>query len=112
MSTAIAVSDCVYTPFFCEENAYKLCERLCKHSSQVYVVFVSNPSRQVSKSCLHHTRPNLVQVSNPFTLSLYWQVPFWRQRFILDPEGFALWDYHVFVLQQTEQGCSVWDLDT
>lgn len=85
MSTAIAVSDCVYTPCFCEENAYKLCERLCKHSSQVYVVFVSNPSRQV---------------------------PFWRDRFSHDPDGFVLWDYHVIVLQQTEQGCSVWDLDT
>lgn len=38
----------VYTPCYCEENVYKLCERLLDHSAELHAVFVSNVHKQVS----------------------------------------------------------------
>lgn len=49
MSSLIS-ADCVYTPCFCEENAYKLCERLIKEPFELYVAFISNRRRQVGGS--------------------------------------------------------------
>ncbi|DBA99233.1 TPA: hypothetical protein ACH3X3_011847 [Trebouxia sp. C0006] len=85
MCAVLAVSDCVYTPCFCEENAYKLCEQLCKHCAGCHVAFISNLARQV---------------------------PLWQQKASKRSDGFVLWDYHVVVLQEGEQDCLVWDLDT
>ncbi|KAL3153727.1 Protein N-terminal glutamine amidohydrolase [Trebouxia sp. C0010 RCD-2024] len=46
--TSLISADCVYTPCFCEENAYKLCERLIQEPCELYVAFTSNRQRQVS----------------------------------------------------------------
>lgn len=85
MSAVITAADCVYTPCFCEENAYKLCEHLLVQSADLCVAFISNPRRQI---------------------------PVWQQRASSHPSGFVLWDYHVLVLQRTASDCLVWDLDT
>ncbi|DBA95842.1 TPA: Protein N-terminal glutamine amidohydrolase [Trebouxia sp. C0004] len=85
MCAVLSVSDCVYTPCFCEENAYKLCEQLCKRCAHFHVAFISNPARQV---------------------------PLWQQRASQRSDGFVLWDYHVIVLEEGEKDCLVWDLDT
>lgn len=83
--TSLISADCVYTPCFCEENAYKLCERLIQEPCELYVAFTSNRQRQV---------------------------PLWRQRASSHPSGLVIWDYHVLVLQRTATECVVWDLDT
>ena len=42
LCAVLAVSDCLYTPCFCEENAYKLCKQLCKRCAGFHVAFISN----------------------------------------------------------------------
>lgn len=39
--------DFAYTACYCEENVYKLCERLLVQPGEVYAVFVSNRDKQV-----------------------------------------------------------------
>ena len=58
----LTVADCVYTPCFCEENAYKLCQQLIHQPIDLYVVFISNRNRQVGSFrhrlafvCMLHT---------------------------------------------------------
>lgn len=42
-----------YTPYYCEENVYKLCEALLEeHNKDLYVVFISNKERRVWPSPL------------------------------------------------------------
>lgn len=37
-----------YTACYCEENAYHLCQQLKDHhTDQMFVVFISNPARQI-----------------------------------------------------------------
>jgi len=93
-----------YTKCYCEENVYKLVQKLCLHDApsckrdirKFWVVFVSNSNKQV---------------------------PLWFQG-AGDPEydGLVVWDYHVFLVQGMEEGGSggqdstsealVWDLDS
>jgi len=75
-----------YTKCYCEENVYKLVQKLCLHDApsckrdirKFWVVFVSNSNKQV---------------------------PLWFQG-AGDPEydGLVVWDYHVFLVQGMEEG--------
>ncbi|KAJ1347196.1 Protein N-terminal glutamine amidohydrolase [Parelaphostrongylus tenuis] len=78
--------DCDYTKYYCEENVYRLCERIPVDKRQQFlVVFISNPSK-----C----------------------VPLFAQRASTE-RPFVMWDYHVILLQQIECGVTlIWDLDT
>ncbi|TXG46201.1 hypothetical protein EZV62_028296 [Acer yangbiense] len=48
-----------HTPFYCEENVYFLCKKLCANGvadadrSDLYVVFISNEKKQAYKSVFH-----------------------------------------------------------
>jgi len=85
---ALRREECTYTPFYCEENIWKLCDRLSHKEgalSQAHVVFVSNERR-----C----------------------VPLWRQRAgDARREGLVLWDYHVFLVVKDETSV-ILDFDT
>ncbi|MEL6181295.1 MAG: protein N-terminal glutamine amidohydrolase [Myxococcota bacterium] len=76
-----------YTPFYCEENAWHLCQhpRLANHAR--HIVFISNDQR-----CC----------------------PLWFQRAAPKPTEAVLWDYHVLVIAQhpDQPQWQVWDLDT
>ena len=75
--------DYPYTPFYCEENIWHLCQ-LPELSSDSKVVLISNKLH----SC-----------------------PLWKQRAGSGPEQFVVWDYHVVLLHR--QGLwQVWDLDS
>lgn len=75
-----------YTPCYCEENAYLLCQQLAQNrQDDVHVVLISNPAQQVA---------------------------FWHQRASNRADGLVVWDYHVLVVQATSNGALVWDLDT
>lgn len=102
--TSIRKESCPYASHYCEENVYKLCEKLVQQQHQsnettqqssVYAVFVTNPQSQVSMQ---------------------------RQQLGIragDAQGHVLWDYHVWalVIEQAEQdkqqtSAQVLDFDT
>ncbi|KAK1575856.1 hypothetical protein Q3G72_008943 [Acer saccharum] len=83
-----------HTPFYCEENVYFLCKKLCANGvadadgSDLYVVFISNEKKQI---------------------------PLWHQKASKRADGVILWDYHVICIQRKRGGdspCLVWDLDS
>ncbi|KAK0596236.1 hypothetical protein LWI29_013961 [Acer saccharum] len=83
-----------HTPFYCEENVYFLCKKLCANGvadadgSDLYVVFISNEKKQI---------------------------PLWHQKASKRADGVILWDYHVVCIQRKRGGdsrCLVWDLDS
>ncbi|KAL5810459.1 hypothetical protein ACOSQ4_027027 [Xanthoceras sorbifolium] len=83
-----------HTPFYCEENVYLLCKKLCAKGvadadgSDLFVVFISNEKKQI---------------------------PLWHQKASKRADGITLWDYHVVCIQRKRDGdssCLVWDLDS
>ncbi|KAK2653153.1 hypothetical protein Ddye_013009 [Dipteronia dyeriana] len=83
-----------HTLFYCEENVYFLCKKLCANGvadadgSDLYVVFISNEKKQI---------------------------PLWHQKASKRADGVILWDYHVVCIQRKRGGdspCLVWDLDS
>ena len=86
-----------YASCYCEENCYKLIERILSAPSssinEIYCVFISSPS------C---------------------KTPLFSQRAAQTEDGFVLWDYHVVVLligkgsmkDSDDVFCNVVDLDT
>lgn len=81
-----------HTPFFCEENVYRLCKKLCStgvadtEGSDLFVVFISNDKKQI---------------------------PLWHQKASHRADGVTLWDYHVICVQKKENNSPlVWDLDS
>ncbi|GAB2267023.1 Protein N-terminal glutamine amidohydrolase [Dionaea muscipula] len=83
-----------HTPFYCEENVYMLCKKLCTSGiadakgSDLFVVFISNEKKQI---------------------------PLWHQKASHRADGVTLWDYHVICVQKKRDGDSpdlVWDLDS
>ncbi|CAL5423310.1 unnamed protein product [Camellia sinensis] len=82
-----------HTPFYCEENVYLLCKKLCTsgvadaEGSDLFVVFISNEKKQV---------------------------PLWHQKASQRADGVVLWDYHVICIQRKKGDSSplVWDLDS
>mmetsp|Transcript_91927 Transcript_91927/g.177035 ORF Transcript_91927/g.177035 Transcript_91927/m.177035 type:complete len:235 (+) Transcript_91927:62-766(+) len=99
-----------YTPCYCEENVWRLCDDLLQQQGQwqqqlqdvvldsldgqsweLSAVFVSNPKRQVAMWCQRAGKGSLT-----FGMS-----------------NFVLWDYHVFAVLETEDRRSyILDLDT
>ncbi|XP_031262852.1 protein N-terminal glutamine amidohydrolase [Pistacia vera] len=91
---AMEVSEFLHTPFYCEENVYLLCKKLCANGtadadgSDLFVVFISNEKKQI---------------------------PLWHQKASKRADGITLWDYHVVCIQRKKDGdspCLVWDLDS
>ncbi|XP_061348895.1 protein N-terminal glutamine amidohydrolase [Gastrolobium bilobum] len=94
MATSIVdVSHFHHTPFYCEENVYLLCKKLCSdgianaEGSDLFVVFISNEKKQI---------------------------PLWNQKSSTRADGIILWDYHVICIQINQGGGPplVWDLDS
>ncbi|KAK6731788.1 hypothetical protein RB195_007942 [Necator americanus] len=81
-----AREECDYTSCYCEENVYKLCERVpVDQRSRFFAVFVSNASK-----C----------------------VPLFAQKAAKE-RPFVLWDYHVVLVEVRDvEESLVWDLDT
>lgn len=72
----------LYTPYYCEENIWHLCQAVAAPASKC--VFISNPLRQ----CF-----------------------FWQQRACPDENMPMCWDYHVVLLARDAEW-KIWDLDT
>ncbi|KAK0597831.1 hypothetical protein LWI29_029017 [Acer saccharum] len=71
-----------HTPFYCEENVYFLCKKLCANGvadadgTDLYVVFISNEKKQA-----------------------YPTMPQWHQKASKRADGVILWDYHAVCIQ-------------
>ena len=86
-------SDQRYTSCYCEENVWKLCDKIQKSKNLVrlqeeektFVVFISNKKRTV---------------------------PLWSQSASEDEEGLVIWDYHVIFVIKNELNSTVLDLDS
>ncbi|XP_013775049.1 protein N-terminal glutamine amidohydrolase-like [Limulus polyphemus] len=82
--------ECIYTPCYCEENVWKLCEFVAKEQPELikycYVVFISNENQRV---------------------------PLWNQR-AGNADNLTVWDYHVILIHTPpDQGPAlVYDLDS
>lgn len=74
----------LYTPYYCEENVWHLCQASALAKFERKAVFVTNAMR----SCA-----------------------FLNQRAAPSAEHMMFWDYHVVVLANTD-GWQIWDLDT
>ncbi|KAA8517106.1 hypothetical protein F0562_017399 [Nyssa sinensis] len=92
--SSVDVAQFHHTPFYCEENVYFLCKKLCANGtadaegSDLFVVFISNEKKQV---------------------------PLWHQKASQRADGVVLWDYHVICVQRKKESSSphlVWDLDS
>ncbi|EEF32754.1 protein N-terminal glutamine amidohydrolase [Ricinus communis] len=87
----VDVSQFDHTPFYCEENVYFVCKKLCQNGmadaegSDLFVAFISNEKKQV---------------------------PLWHQKASKRADGVILWDYHVICIQRKRDGHLVWDLDS
>ncbi|XP_015898157.1 protein N-terminal glutamine amidohydrolase isoform X3 [Ziziphus jujuba] len=93
-SSNLDVSQFQHTPYYCEENVFFLCKKLCESGtadakgSDLFVVFISNEKKQI---------------------------PLWHQKASNRADGVILWDYHVICIQKKNGGDSphlVWDLDS
>ncbi|CAG7832030.1 unnamed protein product [Allacma fusca] len=84
-----AASQCTYTPCYCEENVWKMCDRIrTEYPAEIdycHVAFISNPKRMV---------------------------PMWRQKSGKNEEKLALWDYHVILFYNPDDRCVVYDMDS
>ncbi|KAK5980624.1 Glutamine amidohydrolase [Trichostrongylus colubriformis] len=78
--------DCDYARCYCEENVYRLCEKVpVTERSRFFAVFISNSDRCV---------PLFSQIAS-------------------GERPFVLWDYHVVMLEQQDgKNAQIWDLDT
>ncbi|KAH9679128.1 hypothetical protein WN944_024417 [Citrus x changshan-huyou] len=94
LSSSLDSSQFQHTPYYCEENVYLLCKKLCANGtaeadgSDLFVVFISNEKKQI---------------------------PLWHQKASQRADGVVLWDYHVICVQRKKGGdspCLVWDLDS
>ncbi|CAD5116664.1 unnamed protein product [Dimorphilus gyrociliatus] len=83
----LSKSDCIYTPCFCEENVWNICDYLRRKFSALFhkcvVVFISNENNSV---------------------------PIWKQK--ANHSGLVIWDYHVLVVILFGNEYYVYDLDS
>ncbi|WCJ33469.1 Protein N-terminal glutamine amidohydrolase [Euphorbia peplus] len=85
------ISQFNHTPYYCEENVYYLCKKLCESGvsdakdTDLFVAFISNEKKQV---------------------------PLWHQKASKRADGIVLWDYHVICIQRKRGQHLVWDLDS
>jgi len=80
----------IYTSCYCEENIWHLCDKIKKSNISTenqtpYVIFISNDNKTV---------------------------PLWSQSSSKSEDGLVIWDYHVILIIKTDQGSTVFDLDT
>jgi protein N-terminal glutamine amidohydrolase len=73
-----------YTPLYCEENVWQLCDDPRVPGDDKQVVFISNAARRVAM---------------------------WGQKAARDPHDPVVWDYHVILVSRS-QIWRVWDLDS
>ena len=86
-------SDQNYTSCYCEENVWKLCDKIrnsknlirLHEEEKTFVVFISNDKRTV---------------------------PLWHQSASKQEEGLVIWDYHVIFIVKNQLNSTVYDLDT
>ncbi|XXG83539.1 hypothetical protein AAC387_Pa10g1272 [Persea americana] len=91
--SALDAASFTYTPFYCEENVYLLCKKLCEigmadpDGIDLFVVFISNEDKQAT---------------------------LWHQKASQRIDGLNVWDYHVICIQRKVEGSvlQVWDLDS
>lgn len=86
-SSLFEKQECEYTSCYCEENVWKLCDRIIKRNDKIlqgqcYVLFISSENEQV---------------------------PMWYQG---KQKKMVIWDYHVIFLRKTNDAVQVYDLDT
>lgn len=81
--------DCIYTPCYCEENIWHLCDHVRKNQpgllNYVHAVFLSNDCKVI---------------------------PLWEQRAGTGEEKLVFWDYHVIFMYCKGSCCTIYDLDT
>ncbi|GAY53711.1 hypothetical protein CUMW_151180 [Citrus unshiu] len=85
LSSSLDSSQFQHTPYYCEENVYLLCKKLC-----------ANGTAEADGSDL-------------------FVIPLWHQKASQRADGVVLWDYHVICVQRKKGGdspCLVWDLDS
>ncbi|KAF8212390.1 N-terminal glutamine amidase-domain-containing protein [Mycena galopus ATCC 62051] len=82
MSNPPSPSETVYTPFYCEENIYLLCEAFLLQQEDVSVVFISNENKTVA---------------------------LWNQKL---NQSVVVWDYHVVLLLRSKEQQWIYDMDT
>ncbi len=75
----------LYTPYYCEENIWHLCQESRFEKRACYAVVVSNSWA---------------------TCALF------NQRAATAPGSPVVWDYHVVLFAETHDGWEVWDLDS
>ncbi|KAJ6546534.1 N-terminal glutamine amidase-domain-containing protein [Mycena vulgaris] len=76
----------VYTPFYCEENVFLLCEAFMARGQEAFVVFISNELKTVA---------------------------LWNQKLSRDAQSVVVWDYHVVLwLHTPDQRNWIYDFDT
>jgi len=88
--TELDKTDCLYASCYCEENVYKLVEKMrstgkSEDLRHIWVVFISNSDR-----C----------------------VPLWYQNAGREEDGLVVWDYHVILISKENSKTLVYDLDT
>ncbi|KAG7017588.1 Protein N-terminal glutamine amidohydrolase [Cucurbita argyrosperma subsp. argyrosperma] len=84
-SIDLDVSQFCHTPFYCEENVYFLCKKLCTN-----------------------------RMDDATGADLF-VIPLWHQKASKREDGLVLWDYHVICVQRKTEGefpFIVWDLDS
>lgn len=95
LATCSDRSSLIYTPYYCEENIWKLCERVqelqCDQLEQCFAVFISNEREMV---------------------------PIWGQKAgDEEKDHLVVWDYHVILLHRQvmmngDETTAVYDFDT
>ncbi|KAI8804355.1 N-terminal glutamine amidase-domain-containing protein [Cladochytrium replicatum] len=92
-----------HTAAYCEENTYRLLEKLrdLKQGISGYAVFVSNPSKSIPIWYQRAGIRNDAEESNE------------GDEGSEEPRHLVVWDYHVFAVIKSEtDGCTVYDLDS
>ncbi|KAH9679130.1 protein N-terminal glutamine amidohydrolase [Citrus sinensis] len=111
LSSSLDSSQFQHTPYYCEENVYLLCKKLCANGtaeadgSDLFVVFISNEKKQAL-----HGSGNFLGSKRTGK-----KIPLWHQKASQRADGVVLWDYHVICVQRKKGGdspCLVWDLDS
>ena len=76
-----------YTPYYCEENVYKLCERLLSQNKKdLYVVFISNQERQVADPACHRQNCSVVpapSIIRVFLCAVYHRKSLWLSGIVM-----------------------------
>ncbi|KAH0454143.1 hypothetical protein IEQ34_016067 [Dendrobium chrysotoxum] len=130
-------SSFTHTPFYCEENVYLLCKKLCMlgvadpTALDLFVVFISNDHKKVGLVCIFprhaltmykgfHSNMSIdiaIKIQNDLLHAL---IPLWNQKASKSSDKLVIWDYHVICIQivnqkNAEEGRSshlIWDLDS